>query len=209
VEPAAGVWTGMLRIKNLINSNGTPVLDNTHFHSGKRSLRINAQTTFKQELLKLEAGKRYFVSAWVSVGNVNVATPTLASGLGFNIILRQKTGELVSTEPFAPAGQVIEGWQQIRGSFVVPIDQPAIELVFNPGSLGTAWYDDLRLHPENGNMKSYVYNLLDYRLSAILDEENFASYFFYDAEGNLYLTKKETRDGVKTLTENITYQVER
>src|SRR5690606_17939786 len=126
-----------------------------------------AQTTFKQELLKLEAGKRYFVSAWVSVGNANVATPTLASGLGFNIILRQKTGELVSTEPFAPAGQVIEGWQQIRGSFVVPIDQPAIELEFNPGSLGTAWYDDLRLHPESGNMKSYVYNLLDYRLSAI------------------------------------------
>lgn len=209
VEPAAGVWTGMLRIKNVINTNGTPVLDNTHFHSGKRSLRINAQTTFKQELLKLEAGKRYFVSAWVSVGNPNVPTPTLAGSLGFDINIRQKTGELVSTEPFAPAGQVIEGWQQIRGSFEVPIDQPVIELVFNPGSLGTAWYDDLRLHPENGNMKSYVYNLLDYRLSAILDEENFASYFFYDAEGNLYLTKKETRDGVKTLTENITYQVER
>lgn len=209
VEPAAGVWTGTLRIKNIINQSGSPVLDNTRAHSGKRSLRINAPTTHKQELLKLQSGKRYHVSAWVSVGNPNVATPTLANNLGFDIILKQKTGQVISTTSFAPAGQVIEGWQQIRGVLDVPGDQPVIELVFKPGSLGTAWYDDLRLHPENGNMKSYVYNLLDYRLSAILDEENFASYFFYDAEGNLYLTKKETRDGVKTLTENMTYQVER
>jgi hypothetical protein len=53
-----------------------------------------------------------------------------------------------------------------------------------------------------------VYDLIDYRLRAILDEENFASFFYYDVEGNLYLTKKETEKGIKTLTENVSYQVE-
>jgi hypothetical protein len=57
-------------------------------------------------------------------------------------------------------------------------------------------------------MKCYVYDLIDYRLRAILDEENFASFFYYDVEGNLYLTKKETEKGIKTLTENVGYQVE-
>jgi hypothetical protein len=57
-------------------------------------------------------------------------------------------------------------------------------------------------------MKSYVYDLSDFKLRAILDEENFASIFFYDKEGNLYLTKKETEEGVKTITQNISYQVE-
>jgi hypothetical protein len=57
-------------------------------------------------------------------------------------------------------------------------------------------------------MKSYVYDLNDYRLRAILDEENFASFFYYDAEGNLHTTKKETIRGIKTITENISYQKE-
>jgi len=37
---------------------------------------------------------------------------------------------------------------------------------------------------------------------------NFASFFFYDAEGNLHLTKKETREGIKTINENVSYQIE-
>ncbi|MEJ0034185.1 MAG: hypothetical protein WDO15_29350 [Bacteroidota bacterium] len=54
-------------------------------------------------------------------------------------------------------------------------------------------------------MKSYVYDLKDYRLSAILDEQNFASFFYYDDEGNLTVTKKETERGIKTISENVTH----
>ncbi len=46
-------------------------------------------------------------------------------------------------------------------------------------------------------MKSFVYNLNDYRLRAVLDEENFATLYYYDEEGNLYLTKQETAKGIK------------
>jgi hypothetical protein len=78
---------------------------------------------------------------------------------------------------------------------------------FKKGTATYTYYDDLRLHPDDGNMKSYVYDLTDLRLRAILDENNFASIFYYDKEGNLYLTKKETEEGIKTITENISYQV--
>jgi len=55
-------------------------------------------------------------------------------------------------------------------------------------------------------MKSYVYDQATFRVSAILDEDNFGTFFYYDVQGNLYLTKKETKEGIKTITENLVYQ---
>lgn len=208
--PTDYTWSGIMRIKNQVNPLVIPDIDNTVAHTGKSSLKINTEKTFSQNLLELDSGKSYWINAWVSVGNPQAVSPVPPSGLGFDIIVRRKNGQLVTTlPPFQPSGPIIEGWQQIKGPFTCPINQAVIEIKFKPGSAGTAWFDDLRLHPENGNMKSYVYSLDDYRLRAILDEENFASFFYYDVEGNLYLTKKETKEGVKTLTENVTYQVER
>jgi hypothetical protein len=103
---------------------------------------------------------------------------------------------------------VIEGWQQVKGTFQCPARGATVELKFKPGTAATIWFDDLRLHPVLGNMKSYVYDLNDYRLRAILDEENFADLFFYDKEGALYLKQQETEEGIKTISENIVYQVE-
>lgn len=206
--PFEQIWRG----KVTVNLTALPAvaadLDNVVAHSGKKSLKITADKTFRQELLRLEPGKPYWVNAWVSVNNPHVLTPVLASNLGIDVTLKDKQGVNVGTFSFQPAGQVIEGWQQVKGAFVSPIKNPLVEIKFKPGSTGTAWYDDLRLQPERGNMKAYVYDLQDYRLRAILDEENFASFFFYDAEGNLYLTKKETERGIKTITENASYQKE-
>ena len=208
-SPSSGTWTGSMSIKNEVIPTVNADIDATITHTGKYSLKINAEQTFQQEILKLDSGKSYWVNGWVSINNAQVQTPELATNLGFDIIVKSKNGTLVSTFPFQPLGPIIEGWQQVKGVFNCSVNDAVIEIKFKPGSGGTAWYDDLRLHPETGNMKSYVYDLNNYRLRAILDEENFASYFYYDVEGNLYLTKKETKEGIKTLTENITYQVER
>lgn len=206
--PFSGLWTGEIKVKNQIVPIISPVIDQTIAHTGRSSLKITNATTFKQDLIRLDSGKAYLVNAWVSVNNPHVATPKLADGLGIEITLKDKQNTIRGTFAFTPAGRVIEGWQQVKGVFICPDRGLYLEAKFNPGSTGTAWYDDLRLHPEKGNMRSYVYDLNDYRLRAILDEENFASLFFYDQEGNLYLTQKETEEGVKTITENVSYQVE-
>jgi len=61
--------------------------------------------------------------------------------------------------------------------------------------------DDLRLHPFNANMKSFVYDPVTLRLAAELDENNFASFYEYDDDGTLVRVKKETREGIKTISE--------
>jgi hypothetical protein len=119
--------------------------------------------------------------------------------------VKDKDGVLQDTFSFDASGPVIEGWQQVNGVFTVPVTESQIEITFRTDTGVTSWFDDLRLHPNHGMMKSYVYNLKDYRLTAVLDEQNFASLFYYDNEGNLYLTKKDTEKGRKTISESVGY----
>ncbi|HTF21025.1 MAG TPA: PKD domain-containing protein [Chryseolinea sp.] len=207
-SPYPGLWKGTVKVKNQVTPVAMPDVNNAIAHSGTASLRVSAQTTFEQPLIRLDSGRAYYVNAWVSVNNSQVPIPKLADNLGFNVVLKDKNGVSQLTKVFEPSGNIIEGWQQIKGTFVCPYNGLKVSIGFRPGGTGTAWYDDLRLHPEKGNMKSYVYDLKDYRLRAILDEENFATFFYYDQEGNLYLTKKETERGVVTISENISYMVE-
>ena len=63
------------------------------------------------------------------------------------------------------------------------------------------YFDDVRIFPAEGNMKSYVYDYRDYSLMAILDENNFATFYEYDAQKQLKRIKKETAKGIATIQE--------
>jgi len=210
--PFKWLWNGRIKVYNRVLPKVVPIVDDSYAHSGSSSLliRTGGPHAFKQQLLHLDSGKNYMINAWVSVHEVSLKTPKLADSLGIDVIVRNEQGEITRKYAFTPSGNIIEGWQQVRGTFTYTGGRgSALELNFHIGSKGKAWYDDLRFHPELGNMKSYVYDLKDYRLRAILDEENFASYFYYDEEGNLYLTKKETEKGVKTISENVSSLMEK
>lgn len=207
--PHTGLWSGRMRVRNNYSPATAASLDNTLAHTGKSSLRVSSRVNFRQPLLQLDSGKVYRISAWASVNDDHLAAQRLADGLGIHINFTNPRGEQVATSFLQPAGRIINGWQRITGSFTCPINKALLSIDFDAGSTVTAWFDDLRLHPEKSNMRSYVYNLDDYRLQAVLDEENYGSLFYYDAEGNLYLTKKETIEGIKTISENISYMIER
>jgi hypothetical protein len=206
--PHEGLWWGQIRVKNLVSPVVQGTIDPAKGHTGRSSLKISSEKNFEQKLIRLEAGKTYHINAWVTVSGNDVTLPKLSDNLGIDVILRNKQGAIISTTFIVPQGKIIEGWQQLKGSFLCPEKDLTLNLKFKTGSTETAWYDDIRFHPEKGNMKGYVYDIADYRLHAILDEENFASFFYYDKEGNLYLTKKETEEGIKTITENISYTAE-
>jgi hypothetical protein len=195
-------------VHNKLNPVIKAVTDTTVVHAGDSSLLIAGEKTFEQPLLQLQAGKAYLLTAWASVNNPQTLKPTLADGLGIQIVLRDKQGNEMLRHNCRPTGKVIEGWQQVRGVFTCPANGTRLSLTFQSGQAPKAWFDDLRLHPEEGNMKGYVYDVKDYRLRAILDEENFGSFFYYDKEGNLYLTQKETEEGIKTISENVSYMTE-
>jgi hypothetical protein len=50
-------------------------------------------------------------------------------------------------------------------------------------------------------MKSYVYNPVNLRLMAEMDENNYATFYEYDDEGTLIRVKKETERGIMTIKE--------
>ena len=43
------------------------------------------------------------------------------------------------------------------------------------------FFDDIRIHPFNANMKSFVYDPINLRLMAELDENNYATFYEYDS----------------------------
>lgn len=104
---------------------------------------------------------------------------------------------------FYPIGQIIDGWQKIQGEVVIPqnaVDY-RISLVNENSENVTAFFDDIRVHPFNGNLKSFVYDQATQRLMAELDENNYATFYEYDKEGGLVRVKKETERGVYTIQE--------
>lgn len=209
VSPHEGLWTGSLYYKKPAKMTSSKAeLDSTFSHSGSTSLKVTGRKVYEQNVLQLDTAKSYRVAAWMS-DRKRLPKFGISNGSGIKILFSDKEGQLIDSVFFRPKGVVTEGWQKTEGRFSFPKDATSLAIVFSAGQSKTVWVDDLRLLPVEANMKSYVYEKDTYRLSAVLDEENFATFYHYDEEGNLFLVKKETIDGIKTITETIQYQIER
>jgi len=147
-----------------------------------------------------DPGSTYWLSAWVQedvtvpvIGYSSLACIELEFVIsGGNQLLR-----------LVPSGDIIEGWQRIAGSFTVPSGTTALKVNLVNENLGIeAYFDDIRIHPFNGSMKSYVYDPETLWLAAELDDSNYATFYEYDKEGQLLRTKKETERGVFTIKES-------
>jgi Leucine-rich repeat (LRR) protein len=203
-----GPWFGTMVYNRPLQEPQTATVDSLYSHSGKGSLKVTGTETFSQDILRLDTARSYHISLWVSVKQ-NPAAPVLDGGIHLDLVFRNTGGQSLGTKRFYPAGPVIEQWQQLKGDFVFPTGAAAFDLVLSSGTNPSLWADDLRLFPVSGNMESYVYDYANHRLMAVLNGENFGTFYYYDAEGNLRLVKKETVDGIKTLSETEQYLLER
>ena len=74
-------------------------------------------------------------------------------------------------------GAIIEGWQQLRGTFTVPeTGYRDLEITFQKQSGNEVYIDDIRIFPLDGNMQGFVYDD-QLRLTSTLDENNYATFF--------------------------------
>ena len=142
--------------------------------------------------------KKMVLSAWVKENT----TDCKCSSYVKNTITVNYTGNS-QTESFHPTGSIIEGWQRYESVFTIPANATSISVSLNnlPGSGYDVFFDDVRIHPYNANLKSFVYHSSNLRLMAELDENNYASFYEYDDDGTLTRVKKETQNGVKTISE--------
>jgi hypothetical protein len=139
----------------------------------------------------------YHLSFWVKNEDKKFA------GKGDGAIYVDLSGQdYYSFGPFKVDDSLYGQWQKVEGSFEVPnyVWNTKLKLV-NLGG-GTTHIDDIRLIPNNANALTYIYDPVSKRLIAELDDNNFATFYEYDEEGNLTRIKKETQRGIKTLKES-------
>jgi hypothetical protein len=155
---------------------------------------------------EIQNTSKYIISAWVKEDHIYEKVPTyLNSGIALSITQEQGNnvvGDIIGI--FYPEGNIIEGWQRIEGIFEI---RPEIEIekylsidLFNDSGVDV-YFDDIRIYPYNGSMKSFVYDDVSKRLMSELDENNYATFYEYDMEGGLIRVKKETEKGVYTIQE--------
>ncbi|THU38418.1 hypothetical protein FAM09_17260 [Niastella caeni] len=136
-----------------------------------------------------EFNKKYVFSAWVLSEDPQSTSPGIDLKVnGSSITLTKKA--------------VVEKWKQVEGTIdLTGMTQTGpFHITITPA--GGTHLDDLRIHPFDAHMKTYAYDDKTLRLMAEMDENNFATFYEYDDEGNLVRVKKETERGIMTIKEN-------
>lgn len=135
----------------------------------------------------------YIISAWMK-DDVTEQVHTYTGAI--RVVVGSNTFPINQVEE----SNIIDGWVRLIGTFTVAPGDTTLQIFFDAGPNGT-YFDDVRIHPFNGSMKSFVYDPLTQRLMAELDENNYATFYEYDNEGGLVRVKKETERGVYTIQE--------
>jgi hypothetical protein len=200
--------------KKLIN-NSSIKLNNTFVHSGKNSLQLSGNVHLSKAVRSNTAsqlysfnfgryvlgtnelaagfspfpGKQYLISMWVKD-----AAPRNPST---NFSISVNGTSLINNSQSWP---IVEGWKRVETVFTLPSSAATFELDINAGG-GTAYVDDIRILPFDGQMKTFAYDASSQRLMAEMDENNFATFYEYDDEGILTRVKKETERGIMTIKE--------
>ncbi|WP_146151315.1 hypothetical protein [Chitinophaga niastensis] len=138
-------------------------------------------------------GKRMLLSAWVK----EALDCQCSSYTNSNITVKTGTSNIVAR----PAGNIIEGWQRIEQVVDIPAGATTFTVTLIASGNSAVYFDDIRIHPYNANMKSFSYDPVSLRLMAELDENNYATFYEYDDDGTLVRVKKETERGIKTIRE--------
>lgn len=152
----------------------------------------------------------YWMSAWVNVetgqqvksyNSTNQSNTVNGSGNYSEVYIEFEFLGTSQTVQFYPTGEIIDGWQRVVGKFTIPIgtEDFIVHLVADNNSV--TYFDDIRIHPFNASMKSYVYDGETFWLVSELDDNNYATFYEYDNEGGLIRIKKETSRGIVTIQE--------
>lgn len=202
--PGANSWEPIPKnqiysLENLTVANGT-VTYATSWCTKLNSAQVtgNALT----DSFSLINSKKMVLSAWVKEVQ-NGADNCKCSTYVKNGILISYTGNS-QTETLLPTGNIIEGWQRYESVFTIPENATKIDVSlinYNASNWDLVFFDDIRIHPFNANLKSFIYHPSNLRQMAELDENNYASFYEYDDDGTLTRVKKETINGIKTITE--------
>lgn len=208
-----------------------PSYTESQFHAGKASLDFSANQSATlvhyidcimdieqpplpprcdyKGLIRLNRPKyhyqtKYWVSFWVKAKN---SSSDYQGAFNFNVQIRiPNTSTTANAVLTLTKTNIINGWQKFDyvvdyPPFATNPDNEALFLFSVPANKPGFYLDDIRIQPFNATMKTTVYDGRTLRPSATFDENNFATFMEYDNSGMMVRTKKETLNGVFTLSE--------
>jgi YD repeat-containing protein len=178
-----GIISGSLQVS--LDGSGSSMANNYSFHLNAPASSIDSN--------------RYVASVWIKPIAVSTALTPNAYGSNLASIAIDPawaTGQSNSSYNLIPKTTIIDGWQQFEVVFSTKNTNHFLLTLQNG-----YYYDDIRITPFEANSKAFVYDPFTWKLMSSLDENNFATFYEYDAEGNLIRSKKETEKGIVTLSE--------
>lgn len=197
-------------IWKMIDGGGPPIYDNLNVsvsneasHTGHKSLKFHlspipstADFEFSTEVIgqsegtkgwEFEKGKKYIIQYWEKPSSDVPSMPFHVSNPHVLTLQNQiKVGDWVRKEYVLKTDAISD---ELTMKFHNPIDME-----------GVIYIDDFRITPFNSASKAFVYDSHTFNLMAILDQNHFASIYQYDEQGNLVISKKETVNGVKSIS---------
>ncbi|HEY4291363.1 MAG TPA: PA14 domain-containing protein [Puia sp.] len=159
--------------------------------------KINASNTVILPAFSPFKGKQMVLSAWAKEQQACTCSTYVNNDIKIVFTVGGNTQALT----FRPTGSIIEGWQRYEAIFTIPVTATNMSVNMEATGSTTVYFDDLRIHPFNANMKSFVYNPVNLRLMAEQDENNYSTFYEYDDDGTLIRVKKETERGIQTIKE--------
>jgi len=206
-------WTGVLRLKRqhyyTAKTYSSISYTDEKAHTGRRSMKIipsNEPVVFEHKEVRLEPDKEYVLSMWVHTEDNHELTPKeldIENKVNKVEVRLQVGNKNMRGVSHRPSGPVINGWQKLEVTFKTDYKGGTLYTEFDPQV--DMYIDDIRVSPLNSGMQTYVYHTGNYRLLASLDQNNYAVYYKYDDEGNLFSVSKETVEGIKTIQVNQSY----
>lgn len=172
-------------------------------HTGKVSLRVTGNSVYDQPQLKMVQNKKYVLSLWVSKANTKV--PTYEPGKFGNSndeLVQLSSANSALTIHNTTYSKIVEGWQKIDLEISTNHISDMLKITFLPSGGDLIYVDDIRFSPKTGGITTYVYDPSRFWLRASLNVDNYATFFYYDEEGNLTIKKQETEEGIFTITES-------
>lgn len=150
-------------------------------------------------------GKEYLLSAWIkeeSAIQVKTYENAVINLIYYNNVNTADDRYKIKTDVLFAKGDIIDGWQRITYKFLIPAETKTIGVELENKSGGIpVYFDDIRIHPIDGSVKTFVYDSETFKLMSELDENNYSTFYEYDNEGGLVRVKKETAKGIKTIQE--------
>jgi hypothetical protein len=182
-----------------------------HLAAFKADLSATVNSSIDNALSNAPASHTFTLNTSDSVANFKPESGTYVLSIWMKEILESGTAyaglspEVIvenngNYDTLKASGPAIDGWRKIEGTFAYDAAYNLnISLV---GGKWGAFFDDLRIHPKESNVATFIYDRYSGRLKAKLDENNYAVFYEYDDAGIPSQLRRETDQGILTISES-------